>query len=346
LITDIQRELARLDREIRPDGNLGDRTVEAIRAFERATNRSERGEATEQLLAQLRATERWPASRPGEIFQDCPECPEMVVIPTGHFTMGSPSSEAQRRDTEGPWYEVHVAKFAMSNRMITVDEFRRFVDSTGHRTDAERATGQETGCQTLEARTHLPGDAWMRREGRSWRNPGMAQDDDHPVLCISWNDAQQYVRWMSTLTGENYRLPTESEWEYAARAGSATRFNTGRCIETTDANFRGKNPARGCSSGQFRKITTSVQSFSPNAWGLHDMHGNAFEWTQDCWNEKYIGAPANGSAWMKGDCSRAVLRGGSWYSNGEFLRSAARTSSLRDFPSSQIGFRIAKDLTP
>ena len=338
LITDIQRELARLGREISPDGNLGSRTVEAIRAFERASDRSERGEATDQLLAQLRATERWPAPQPGEVFRDCPDCPEMVVIPAGRFTMGSPSNEPQRLNTEGPQRQVNISAFALATTPLTVGEFRLFVEATAYRTDAERNAGGNSGCRTRE------GGSWAWRSGRNWRSPGMSQDDAHPVLCLSWNDAQAYIEWLSEKTGEGYRLPSEAEWEYATRAGTSTRFNTGDCITTAQANFSGTHPAQGCPRGEFRERTTPVKTFAPNSSGLYDMHGNVWEWTQDCWNDNYTGAPSDGSAWMAGDCSRAVLRGGSWSTNGQFLRSAFRNTNARDFRDGYIGFRPARSL--
>ena len=311
LIEGIQTELARMGREISPDGSLGRATVDAIRAFERASDRPERGQATDQILTQLRATEHWPAPQPGDVFQDCPDCPEMVVIPAGSFQMGSPSNEPQRDGDEGPQRRVTIPAFAMAKTEVTFNEWN--------------------ACVADGSCSHRPGDQGWGRGNR-------------PVINVSWNDAQEYVRWLSRTTGEEYRLPSESAWEYAARAGTTTRFNTGNCISTDQANFDGNFPPSGCSKGQYRKRTVAVGSFPGNAFGLHDMHGNVWEWVQDCWNDSYREAPSDGSAWLAGDCGRAVLRGGSWTYYGQLLRSANRNGNPRDNRLNFIGFRPARPL--
>mgnify|MGYP005844632863 CR=1 FL=1 len=310
LIEGIQTELARLGREVRATGTLNADTVEAIRAFERALERPETGKATEALLASLRQREKWPGPKPGEVFQDCPECPEMVVIPAGSFMMGSPSSEPQRDSDEGPQHRVTIAVFAMAKTEVTFTQWDACVS--------------DGGC------SHRPDDRWGR--------------GDQPVMRVSWNDAQEYVRWLSRKTGEEYKLPSESEWEYAARAGTTTRFHTGNCITTDQANFDGDRPASGCPKGRDRSRTVPVVSFPANAFGLHDMHGNVREWVQDCWNDSYRGAPSDGSAWMRGNCGRAVLRGGSWFYFGRGLRSAARNGGPRGTRFYGVGFRPARSL--
>ncbi|AKS41448.1 SUMF1/EgtB/PvdO family nonheme iron enzyme [Wenzhouxiangella marina] len=311
LVSAIQRELARLGRSVSVDGELGPGTAAEIRAFERATKRGETGAASESLLAALQAAARWPALQPGERFRDCEACPEMVVIPSGQFMMGSPAGEAQRDDDEGPQRQVRITAFALARTEVSFAQW-----------DACVADG---GC------SHRPEDAGLGR-------------GDRPVINVSWNDAQEYVSWLSRTTGEAYRLPSEAEWEYAARAGTTTRFHTGRCITTDQANFDGNYPAEACPGGQYRRRTVPVGSFGANGFGLHDMHGNVGEWTEDCWNESYRSAPADGSARMSGECGRAVLRGGSWLSFGRLLRSANRGWGTRANRFNYAGFRPARSV--
>jgi len=311
LITGIQTELKRLGRDVTIDGVAGQGTTDQIRAFERATDRTESGEPSESLLAALETTDNWPGLDPGETFRDCDACPEMVVIPAGSFRMGSPSGEADRQDDEGPQHNVSIRAFALASTEVTFAQWDACVS--------------DGGCR------HRPEDEGWGRGNR-------------PVINVSWNDAQEYVRWLSRKTGEEYRLPSEAEWEYSARAGTTTRFSTGNCITTGQANFNGNYPANGCPKGQYRRRTVAVGSFSPNAFGLHDMHGNVWEWVQDCWNDSYRGAPSDGSAWMSGDCGRAVLRGGSWGYNGQDLRSAFRYRGPRDLRNDFTGFRPARSV--
>lgn len=245
-------------------------------------------------------------------FTDCADCPTMVMIPAGSFTQGSPPDEPERRSNEGPQRIVNVPAFAMGQTEVTFAQW-----------DACVADG---GC------SHDPSDSGW---GRS----------DRPVINVSWDDAQEYITWLSNKTGQNYRLPSESEWEYATRAGTAGRFNTGDCITTDQANFWGGSPAQGCPTGVVRSQTVPVASFAPNGFGLHDTHGNVWEWVQDCWNTDFIGAPTNGNAWMTGECSRAVLRSGSWVNVGSNLRSASRNTTDRGFRVNYFGFRVARSVS-
>ena len=249
---------------------------------------------------------------PGQTFTDCPDCPTMVMIPAGSFVQGSPPDEPQRNSNEGPQRTVNVPAFAMGQTTVTFDQWDACVADNGCNSD----------------RAHDQG--WGR--------------GNRPVVNVNWNDAQEYVIWLSNKTGHVYRLPSESEWEYAARAGTTGRFNTGDCITTNQANFRGDFPPRDCPSGIFREQTVSVGFFAPNAFGLYESHGNVAEWVQDCWNEDYVGAPTGGIAWMSGDCSRAVRRGGSWGSDGFRLRSAYRAWFSRVGHSSGSGFRVARSV--
>ncbi|MDZ7792066.1 MAG: SUMF1/EgtB/PvdO family nonheme iron enzyme [Xanthomonadales bacterium] len=347
LITGIQTELQRLGRDVSVDGVLGPGTTEQIRAFEKATDRAETGEATDTLLAHLKDADKWPVPEPGAVFRDCPECPEMVVVPAGSFQMGSASGEANRRDNEGPRHQVSVPMFALAKTEVTVGEFRRFVDATGYRTDAEKNAGGERGCFSWKRDVALYYVA-----GRSWRDPGFSQNDNHPVVCISWNDAQSYVDWLSDETGADYRLPSEAEQEYALRAGSTSAYPWGSSASSacTYGNVADRS-AKGqfnnwmiveCDDGQVS--TAPVGRYGVNAFGLLDMSGNVWEWGADCWNERYSGAPSDGSAWRSGDCSRVVSRGGSWRSSGEILRSAARIRIPRDLRNFYVGLRPASSL--
>ena len=234
-----------------------------------------------------------------------PVLPEMVVIPEGRFRMGCVSGK-NCYDAEKPVHEVRVASFELSKYEVTFEEYDRFTVVTG------RISPKDEG--------------WGR--GR------------RPVINVSWEDAVAYTEWLSAQTGERYRLPSEAEWEYAARAGSTTKYSWGNEIGHNRAN------CYGCGSQWDIEKTAPVGSFGPNALGLHDMHGNLWEWVQDCWNDSYRGAPADGSAWTSGDCERRVLRGGSWISLPAYLLAAFRSRLTTGVRSSGYGFRVARTLTP
>ena len=244
-------------------------------------------------------------------FQDCPECPTMMEIPGGTFIQGSTDSEPQHGANERPHRQVDVTGFGLGRTAVTFEQW-----------DA---------CVADGACSHVPDDEGWGRGSR-------------PVINVSWNDAQEYVAWLRVKTGRNYRLPSESEWEYAARAGTQDRFNTGDCIDTRLANFQGGAPAAGCPGGEFRGQTLPVASFAPNSWGLHDMHGNVWEWVADCWNWGYWGAPpTDGSAWLTGSCQESPLRGGSWAMGGRAIRSASRGYDQKSVRNRFRGFRVAVD---
>ena len=272
-------------------------------------------------------------------FQDCPECPEMVVILAGRFTMGSPDGEAGRYANEGPQHEVRIShSFALGKYEVTKSELELFVDETGLVTD---------GCRVLD------GTRWKADDSRGWRDPGFPQGEHHPAVCVNWEDAKKYVDWLSRKTGKEYRLPSESEWEYAVRAG------------TTTARFWGDDPASACTYADVADQTTKrshkviqtfhscedgfvytapVGSFRANPFGLHDMLGNVWEWVEDCWNPSYSGAPKEGGAWTSGDCTRRVVRGGSWGLAPGDVRSAKRNWFDAPNRSSVLGFRVARTL--
>jgi formylglycine-generating enzyme required for sulfatase activity len=242
-------------------------------------------------------------------FEDCAGCPRMVVIPAGEFTMGSPPSqlgaEAQHRVT--------IAKpFAVSKFEITFDEW-----------DACTEAG---GC-----RGYRPDDEGWGRGNR-------------PVMNISWEDAKAYVDWLSHRTGRPYRLLSEAEWEYAARAGTTTPYSTGDTVTPSAANFDGSVDGVGPSE-ENRKATMPVGSFPPNGFELHDMPGNVSEWVEDCWHDDYTERhPIDGSAWLEGNCNGRVVRGGSWEDSRVELRSAARTGGDKEDRFYTDGLRIARGL--
>jgi formylglycine-generating enzyme required for sulfatase activity len=247
--------------------------------------------------------------------------PKMVVVPADDFMMGSSPGEPVHFDAEHPRHQVTFTKpFAISQYEITFAEFDRFVDATGHRKPSDKGWGK----------AH-----WGRT--------------DTPVFDVTWHDAQRYVEWLSEQTGKRYRLPSEAQWEYAARAGTTTAFNTGNCIHTDHANYHGQYEFGDCpvAPGYFGKAVP-VGSYEPNAWGLYDVHGNIFEWIRDCWHSNYEGAPDDGSAWMNegdnGDCERRVIRGGSWSGRPLDIRSAYRARNDVNFKSIFIGFRVMREL--
>ncbi len=278
----------------------------------------------------------------GQAFRDCADCPEMMVIPAGRFTMGSPTSEADRRADEGPQHEVTVtAPLAVGRSHVTVGEYRAFVAATGR--------GDGGSCYTLNS-----AGEWQDQAGRSWRNPGFSQTDRDPVVCVNWEEAQAYARWLAGRTGRGYRLLTEAEWEYAARAGGSSRWWWGDNAAAQCGNANGADQtALGipgwkstwttapCSDGY--AFTSPAGRFAANAFGLHDMAGNAWQWVGDCYRESYAGAPTEAGAMVdQGGCSSRVLRGGSWGDIPQDLRSAHRSGYPPDFRLNYLGFRVAR----
>ncbi|MDE3000872.1 MAG: SUMF1/EgtB/PvdO family nonheme iron enzyme [Gemmatimonadota bacterium] len=285
----------------------------------------------------------------GDRFRDCPECPQMIVLPTGEFEMGSAS-----RKWEGPTHRVTIAEpIAMSSHEVTVAEFRRFVAQTGHSTGDSCWTFDISFDEILQIKKRdltksvLIGGGAVAREGRGWMNPGFRQGDRHPVVCVSWGDARAYAKWLSRKTGESYRLPSESEWEYAARAGTSTPTYWGN-VDSADRCRHGNVGAaaplgKGCRDGN--SDSSPVGSYIPNAFGLFDMLGNAWEWTADCWNSTYRGAPDDGTAWTIGDCQLRAVRGGS-YKDETLLppASAVRKPIWQTGRTADMGFRVVRSM--
>ena len=248
------------------------------------------------------------APSPGETFQDCDGCPKMVVVPSGRFTMGSPGREAGHEEYEEPMRRVRIDyQFAVGVYEVTFAEWYACADAGG--------------CGS-----YIPDDMGWGRGNR-------------PVVNVSWEDAQSYVSWLSARTGKTYRLLSEAEWEYVARAGTETAYSWGDSAGVNRAN------CDGCGSQWDNKMTAPVGSFPPNGWGVHDMQGNVQEWVQDYWNKNYEGAPTDGSAWEKtSGCIAHVLRGGSWYRGPGSLRSADRSLDFSSSRDQDAGFRVGRDL--
>jgi formylglycine-generating enzyme required for sulfatase activity len=245
------------------------------------------------------------AATPGSNFKECPNgCPVMIVVPAGQFSMGSPDNESDRQMSESPQHPVTIATaFALSRFEVTFADWDVCV--------AARA------CRQAE-------DIWGR--------------DEMPVINVSWVDAKQYTRWLSQLLGREYRLPTEAEWEYAARAGAKTRYFWGPDVGVGRAN------CDGCDNYWLQQ-TTRVGSFKPNGFGLYDVHGNVWEWVEDVWHNSYEEAPTDGSAWLAGgDPKYRVVRGGSWHNDDTLIRAAIRFPRNMNVRFDTLGFRVARTL--
>lgn len=269
----------------------------------------------------------------------------MVMLPAGRFRMGSPDSEAGRETDEGPVHEVSIARpFAVGKFEVTRGQFARFV----------RATGRDmAGCVVFSIEA---GKLKLERDpANSWLDPGFAQGDEHPVVCVSFEDAKAYVEWLSAQTGTRYRLLAEAEWEYGARAGStASRFwgssDEQACeyANVPDRRLKSRHSRAlpfetfDCDDGYAE--TAPAGRYRANAFGLHDMLGNVSEWVEDCWNESYRGAPVDGSAWLIGNCGKRGIRGGSWTYGLRSVRSAFRGRGELEYRSESLGFRVARTL--
>jgi len=322
------------------------------------------------VLGALAATAAPPQSPPGSksatgapqpgaaapatagVIRDCPSCPEMVVVPAGTFLLGT-SADGRERDPdrgESPPLPVTMSRaFAIGRFEVTVAEFRAFVTSTRYAPPGD--------CRISS------GGAWVRLPDRGWAAPGFPapQADNEPVVCVSWDDATAYADWLSRTTGKVYRLPSETEWEYAARGGTTTpRYfgdrdsdeDTVLSVACDYANVYDSSsvtelpfpyPNARCRDGH--TYTAPVGSFKPNAFDLYDMIGNAREWLQDCFTGSYIGRPADGRAWeWAGGCEVRGVRGGSWATRPSESRAAARGAELQGLRQSDLGFRVVREL--
>jgi formylglycine-generating enzyme required for sulfatase activity len=292
-----------------------------------------------------------PAATQG-VFRDCPDCPQLVVVPAGTFLLGTSADEREvdRGRGEAPPLPVTITRpYAIGRYEVTVAEFRAFVTAANY-----PATGD---CRVAS------GGAWTQLPDRNWRDPGFAapQADNEPVVCVSWDDARAYADWLAKTTGKAYRLPSESEWEYAARGGTTSpRFfgardsdessvlslacdygNVFDASAVTELAF--PYPNARCSDGH--TYTAPVGSFKPNAFDLYDMLGNAREWVEDCYTASYAGRPPDARAWRwAGGCELHGVRGGSYATRPAETRAAARGAELQGLRQADLGFRIARDL--
>jgi formylglycine-generating enzyme required for sulfatase activity len=246
------------------------------------------------------------ALKPKDTFKECSNCPEMIVVPAGSFTMGS---RDRWHDAEGPRHTVTFAQqFAVGQFEVTVDEWDDCAD--------------DGGC----GRYKPSDEGWGR--GR------------RPVMKVTWDEANAYVAWLSKRTGKTYRLLTEAEYEYATRAGTQTRYPWGNDIDKNNAI------CHGCGGQWDNKQTAPVGSFDANGFGLYGMVGNVWAWTEDCYHDNYQGAPVDGKAWTSGDCAKRVVRGGSWKDGPVFLRSASRVGTSTDVRIDDLGFRVGRTFLP
>lgn len=278
---------------------------------------------------------------------ECTDCPPLARVPAGRFMMGSSGTEtvdqgadAGRVSNERPVHEVVIGrKFQLVTREVTRGEFAQFVDATGR---------SLRGCANWED------GGWVMHADLSWQNPGFPQTDDDPVVCVSWQDAQDYIGWLNARTGQVFRLPSEAEWEYAARAGQTGQHNwvaeAEACQHANGADLsaaaaqqlpQGPGIIFACDDGY--PYTSPAGRFAANDFGLHDMLGNAWEWVADCYSPSYDGAPADGSARTDGECEQHALRGGSWKYPARTVRFAIRGPGRSTARTNNAGFRLASD---
>jgi formylglycine-generating enzyme required for sulfatase activity len=280
-----------------------------------------------------------------QVFRDCPSCPEMAIVPAGSFVMGTAANVADAAPAETQATVIRILKpFAIGRYEVTRGEFAEFVRDAGYEI--------RPGCRTWDSTLKRFNDDGRR----DWSNPGVpaAPTDAHPVTCVAWSDAQAYARWLSQKTRQTYRLPSEAEWEYAARAGRTELRFWGDSPEdgceyantydtTARAAYRLGWPNAGCADGY--ADVAPVGQFQPNALGLYDMIGNVWEWAEDCSTGSYIGRPTDGSAWTwLGGCKRRVMRGGGWLTPPAESRSAFRGDADDGERADSTGFRVALDL--
>jgi formylglycine-generating enzyme required for sulfatase activity len=342
---------------------LLDRVVTALdaREIDRASEFLLRAEAfgvdgaeVAALRAKLANARIYDHNNPGEVFADAfvdrqGTGPKLVVVPIGRFTMGSAESERGRSESEGPVHTVQMSRpFALGLTEITVAQYRRFVRDSDYKTDAERDGSSgvyDEGNGRITTGT-----------GITWRQNYAGEDapDNLPVVHISWNDANAYAAWLAERTGKRYRLPSEAEFEYVLRAGTTTRYWWGAGnLTTVRGNFTGsqdRSRSRRTWTRAFPRYDDGywgpapVGTFPTNPFGVHDIDGNVSEWVDDCWHDSYLRAPEDGSAWVNRGCARRVVRGGSWGSAPEQVRSAFRQSSNASTRGGRIGFRVAREL--
>lgn len=311
--------------------------------------------ALSQILVFLTPKSKNPSTLEGGAFIDCFECPPMRMIPSGSFVMGAREDElagfervgsdesdepdARRFLDEKPSRTVRIDSFAIGETEVTLKQWAEFVGSTGYQTSGF--------CWWLD---HLGHDSFAPR--LNWRNASFDQDASHPVVCLTWWDAQAYATWLSNKTGQRYRLPSEAEWEYVARGGSSLEFFWGRegskaCKNANIADLEFQNSSNGdyfhCKDGVNYTASVTDARFAANEFGVKHMIGNVSEWVTDCYHDSYDGAPKTGAPWTSGDCSSRVIRGGSWLDGPGSARSAGRSAVVAIGRTIYLGFRIARE---
>jgi formylglycine-generating enzyme required for sulfatase activity len=308
----------------------------------------------DEFEQQLTNARLYASYKPGQVFSDrfvdLPgQTPAMVVIPTGSFQMGAPDGEDDRTDAETPRHGVTLAKgFAMARSAITVGQFREFVRAAGYQPDSVRLGGASVYDERSGALRDDPRATWQDDYA------GRPAEDDLPVVNVSWRDARAYAEWLGQRTGKRYRLPSEAEFEYALRGGTQTRYWWGGRAPTRKVeNLTGsgdRSPSGRRWSNAFPSYRDGywgpapVMSFEANPFGLYDIDGNVSEWVADCWHDNYVRAPVDGSAWINPGCSVHVVRGGSWGSSPEQVRSAFRQGADGSVRSARVGFRVVREL--
>ena len=327
----------------------------AERLAKRAVDLSPDLSGVDEFNRRLRNARLYASFSPGQVIVDQfldrhGNAPALVVVPTGSFMMGSSDKEVGHRASEGPQHEVKIdTGFALGRDDVSVAQFRVFSDDSGYVTDAEKA-GTATVYDERTGRI-------IRRPGIAWRQDylGDTAAGDLPVINVSWNDANAYVLWLSTRTGKHYRLPSEAEFEYGLRAGSSTNYPWGNGNPTkVYDNFTGDGDRSPHLKRSWAKAfprysdgywgPAPLGKFPANAFGLIDMNGNVSEWVADCWHDNYTRAPTDSRAWMNPGCAAHVIRGGSWGSAPDQVRSAYRISAPADTRSPRVGMRVARDL--
>lgn len=296
----------------------------------------------------------------GAVLKDCADCPEMVVIPSGQFIMGTADSEVGRLPNEGPQRQVTISRpFAISRYEVTVGQYRQFSEET-------RRGVRNNSCVVV---TGLRGGEPVN--GKSWEDPNYEQGEDHPVVCISWYDSRDFIEWLAEKTRKPYRFLTEAEWEYAVRAGSSTRYSFGNdenelcdyanvpdvTAKVEIGSNQGWSPWKyvECNDG-YGVQSSPVGSYKPNAFGVYDGHGNTWEWVEDCYYDSFYGAPKDGSARVSGDDCVHVVRGGSLsapvaasrsamrFAGETELRGPAAAKAPKEWHNFNLGLRVARDL--
>lgn len=288
------------------------------------------------------SSERLPTRvlRAGDRFRDCADCPEMVVLPSGTFTMGSTDRRSGNLAFVSDLYprQVRIRQFAVGRYEVTRRQYAAFAQATERLADGNCRSDQANGGE------------WTNQPNTSWRDPGFSQSMDDPVVCVSWEDARAYVDWLNTRTAGGYRLLSEAEWEYAARGGTETRYYWGDTASRAQANYGDGNrgvgdEGRGAAEAQDQWVHTApVGQFQPNAFGLYDMLGNVWERVQDCYTDSNELLSSNGAAFESYNCPSRTYRGGGWQSPPNSIRSASRSASIPTATNSYVGFRVARSL--